>query len=247
MQPRESWAQNTQSTDDLRFKQLADKKKRSRRRKVTYFHPPFCNSVKTKIGKIFRNLVSKHFSRDHRYYKIFNKNTIKISYSCLPNVKAVINTHNRKVLNNDKKSKADDGKMCNCRKKDDCPLDGKCLTSNLIYSAKVTTTPSNSPKVYIGSTRNTFKQKYYGHKTSFNKEKLRGSTQLARYICKLKKAKQDYNIKWTIIKQSYQNTPSIKFCKLCNLERIEIAKNKKAALLNSRNELVTKCPHNRKL
>ena len=74
-----------------------DKKKRSGRRKVTYFHPPFCNSVKTKLGKIFRNLVSKHFNRDHRYYKIFNKNTIKISYSCLPNVKAVINTHNRKV------------------------------------------------------------------------------------------------------------------------------------------------------
>ena len=145
---------------------------------MTYFHPLYCNSVKTRLWKIFRSLVSKHFNKDHKFYKIFNKNSIKISNSCLSKVNSVINAHNRKVLDDDTQTKTDDDKTCNCRKKDDFPLERKCLTSNIIYSAEITSATSGSPKVYIGSTSNTFKQRFYGHKASFSNEKLKGSTQL---------------------------------------------------------------------
>ena len=71
-------------------------KKTRRPRKIIYFNPPFCNSVKTKIGKRFLDLVRLHFPKSNKLHKIFNKNTIKISYSCLPNMRNIINAHNKK-------------------------------------------------------------------------------------------------------------------------------------------------------
>ena len=210
-----------------------------------YYHPPFCRTVKTKFGRVFRNLVMKHFTPDHKFFKIFNKNTLKISYSCLPNIKSIINSHNRKLTMDDK-DRTIEG--CNCRNKQACPLEGKCLTTNLVYKAEVRLENSTKePKLYIGSTCNSFKQRYYGHKASFDKPNLENSTQLSKYIWKLKRKKQDYQIKWTILKKSRQKRPNIKLCYICNLERMAIATAKRKNLLNSRNELVTKCPHNKRL
>ena len=39
-------------------------------------------NVHTNIAREFLNLVSKHFPKNHRYRKIFNKNNMKVSYSC---------------------------------------------------------------------------------------------------------------------------------------------------------------------
>ena len=57
-------------------------------------------------------------------------------------------------------------KKCNCRNKNLCPLDGTCLTKNIIYEATVTTTSGNS-RTYIGMTENEFKTRYNNHKLSF--------------------------------------------------------------------------------
>ena len=46
----------------------------------------------------------------------------------------------------------------NCRNKDQCPLDNKCLTSSIIYNAQVTT--NSATKNYIGLTEGTFKQRF---------------------------------------------------------------------------------------
>ena len=40
------------------------------------------------IGKEFLKLINKHFSPHHKLHKILKRNSIKISYSCLPNMKA---------------------------------------------------------------------------------------------------------------------------------------------------------------
>ena len=37
---------------------------------------------------------------------------------------------------------------CNCWKKEDCPLPGKCTTNNVIYEAKVSTTNCNKTYIY---------------------------------------------------------------------------------------------------
>ena len=48
-------------------------------------------------------------------------------------------------------------KTCNCRKANQCPLNGKCLTKSAIYNASVTTRDGNEEaKTYIGLTKNEF-------------------------------------------------------------------------------------------
>ena len=51
----------------------------------------------------------------------------------MENIKSVINNHNMKVLNNTVEIE----ESCNCRKKNNCSLDGKCLTPNIIYEAQI--------------------------------------------------------------------------------------------------------------
>ena len=69
-----------------------------RTRKVIWFNPPYSSYVKKNAGKVFMKLVVKHFSKHHRYHKIFNKNTIKLSYSCMQNMGNIITKHNNKLL-----------------------------------------------------------------------------------------------------------------------------------------------------
>ena len=57
-----------------------------RTRKITWFNPPFSQTVKTKIANLFFRLLNKHFPKSHLLHKIFNRNTIKVSYSCMNNV-----------------------------------------------------------------------------------------------------------------------------------------------------------------
>ena len=99
-------------------------------------------------------------------------------------------------------------------------------------------------RVYVGSTSQTFKQRLYKHTASFKKEDPNNTTTLSRYINNLQKNNAEYKIKWNIIRQSNQSKRSTRFCTLCNLEKMAIALAEKKTLLNSRNELISKCVHN---
>ena len=48
--------------------------------KTSCFNPPFSQTVKTNVVKLFFRLLYKHFPKSHSLYKIFNRNTIKVSY-----------------------------------------------------------------------------------------------------------------------------------------------------------------------
>ena len=74
--------------------------KRRRLRNILWFNSPYSKTVKTKIGKFFLQLIKKHFPKEHKFHKIFNRNTLKLSYSCMPNIKTKINAHNRDILQN---------------------------------------------------------------------------------------------------------------------------------------------------
>ena len=74
--------------------------KRTRQRNIIWYNPPISNNVQTNIGKTFLRLVSKHFPKHHKYHSLFNKNNIKVSYSCMENMGSIINKHNNKVLSN---------------------------------------------------------------------------------------------------------------------------------------------------
>ena len=97
------------------------------------------------------------FPRTKRLSKIFNRNTIKMSYSCLRNVKQTISNNNHRLLQLHRmKESTQDNKLCDCRQKkktNSCPLDDKCLTKCVVYKATVTET-SNNQERYIGQTEN---------------------------------------------------------------------------------------------
>ena len=118
------------------------------------------------LGKCF--LIKKHFPKDYRYHKIFNKNTVKVSYSCMDNMERIIKQHNNKVLST---PAARPKSGCNCRKKDQCPLSNNCLTPSLIYRAHVKTDTDSTGKSYIGLTEGPFKQRYNNHTLSFRDRK----------------------------------------------------------------------------
>ena len=72
--------------------------KNKRKRKIIWFNPPYSMNVKTNIGKIFLQLLEKHFPRHNDLHKIFNKNSVTVTYSCMGSVSSIIASHNHKVL-----------------------------------------------------------------------------------------------------------------------------------------------------
>ena len=78
--------------------------KRKRKRKIIWFDPPYSKNVKTKMGTIFFKLLHKHFPPSHSFHKIFNKKSVKISYSCMRSMSSIISAHNCFTLNPPKTS-----------------------------------------------------------------------------------------------------------------------------------------------
>ena len=73
-------------------------KRKPRKRNIVWFNPPFSEHVKSNIGKVFLHLLEKHFPSHHRLHKICNKNNVKVSYSCMPNMTAIISRHTKRSL-----------------------------------------------------------------------------------------------------------------------------------------------------
>ena len=63
---------------------------RNRQCNVIWFNPPFSKNVKTNIACSFLHLVDSHFPAGHKLHKIFNRNTVKVRYSCMNNVRSII-------------------------------------------------------------------------------------------------------------------------------------------------------------
>ncbi len=67
------------------------------------------------------------------------------------------------------------------------------MTKGIVYK---------STKHYIGMTVSTFKERYRNHIKSFNHKRYSNDTELSKYIWKLKDNKQDFDITWSVLKQS---------------------------------------------
>ena len=114
----------------------------------------------------------------------------------MPNLKSVISSYNKYVLSNFN-SPTQQPDTCNCRKKPDCPLEGKCLQSNVIYQATVTT--ATTTETYVGLATN-FKERYRNHQSSFRRSNRRNETELSKYIWTLQESKKPFQIKWKVLK-----------------------------------------------
>ena len=127
-----------------------ENQKSKRKRNIIWFNPPYSKYLKTNTGKTFLQLLSKNFPKDHEMHKIFNKNTVKTSYTCMNNISSILPTHNKNILNPKQTSFG-----CSRRNKDHCPLDGECLTPNIIYRGDITT--DNDHKLYYGTSEQLLK------------------------------------------------------------------------------------------
>ena len=130
--------------------------------------------MKTDIGAKFLSLINKHFGNS-KLKQFFNRSTVKLSYSCMPNMDSIISNHNRYLLNTQydtpnnsrnqpsipnstlstppnqsiptaptqalpehfEQNNAMPKKECNCKGKNICPLNGKCLIKSIVYSRDV--------------------------------------------------------------------------------------------------------------
>ena len=219
--------------------------KRRRTRNITWFNPPFSDNVTTNIGKKFFNLLNNCFPPEHKLHPLLNKNTVKLSYSCMANMDQIISAHNKHVLTKQNLQPTMENN-CNCRVQNQCPLDGNCLADNIVYQATVTRHDNNKEESYIGLTENTFKTRYTAHKSSFNHNDKRYATTLSEYIWKLKDANVDHSLKWKIVSKARAYTTSSKTCNLCLEEKFFIIHKPSLATLNKRNELVSSCRHRNK-
>ena len=96
----------------LKYQKIPQQQTQNNNGKETiWFNPPYSMNVATNVGRIFFNLINKHFPPHHKFSKIFNRNNMKISYSCMPNMKSRINIHNKKVT---KAKPSAQTRTCNC-------------------------------------------------------------------------------------------------------------------------------------
>ena len=100
--------------------------------------------VVNNLGKEFFKLLKKNFPSGNPLHKIFNKNCVKLSYSCMPNINGIINKSNIAKLTKVKNKVI---AKCNCRDKVRCPLEGKCKQECVVYKVEVYSDPGNDRNI----------------------------------------------------------------------------------------------------
>ena len=236
--------EDVEYAESRKVKEPVSRRKRARR--ITWFNPPFSKNVITRVGQKFLKLIDKHFPVDSKLHKVFNRGTVKVSYSCMPNMANIIKRHNARICFREQQGSDDQPRRCNCRKPEQCPLSGACLTNNIVYRATVDSNGDHTPRVYIGSTETPFKQRYANHLMSFRHEKHEHRTELSKYIWKLKREGNIFRVGWDILRRAFAYSCVSKRCDLCLTEKLMILSADKSTLLNKRSEIISKCRHQNK-
>ena len=225
------------SKNELKYTPITKRRNRKSRPTI-WFNPPYNLSVKTNVGAKFLYLITKHFPKGHKLRSLFNRNTVKLSYSTTRNMGSHYSNHNRKILSN-----KDDTTVAPCNCEDfECPMDKKCMEGPLVYQADVTT--RNITKTYYGLAGSTFKQRFYGHRRNLIHRDSCG-TALSKYIWYLRDRNVNYTLEWSIKKKAHVYSAGAKYCDLCLSEKTIIMLADKNCL-NIRSEILRKCPHIRK-
>ena len=231
---------------------------RCRKRRITWFNPPFSKQVKTNIASSFLKIIDECFPVGHILRSSFNRNTIKASYRTMTNMAQLLAKHNKKVLNS-VRPKPEVNEGCNCAPRSPpCPLldengDGHCLTPGVIYKAEVTSIeaqpapalPITTKETYTGLSKPPFKERFRGHTHDMRHEDVEGNkgTTLSKHVWNLKRAGTPYNIAWSIQARGDGYNTSNKQCRLCLLEKWHILFKPEAATLNKRLEVFSNCRH----
>ena len=151
----------------------------------------------------------------------------------------IISAKNSKTLRESEPVK----KKCSCtqNKKSECPLQNKCLESEIVYQATVEV--ENQPaKTYIGQTSTDFKHRLSTHTFSFNNREI-NQTSLSQYVWSLKDNGHEPKISWKIVDRGRKFSPVHATCQLCITEAYYINFHPEMAALNSKSEIFSSCRH----
>ena len=132
----------------------------------------------------------------------------------------------------------------NCRNKDNCPLDGSCLKTCIVYMADVI--KHNGTHIYYGASDGEFKFRYNNHMKSFRNRGYEHETELSKHIWELKDNNTEFYLKWSIAAYASPYRCGTRRCDLCLTEKYIIARAEQKNLLNKRTELISKCRHRNK-
>ena len=151
----------------------------------------------------------------------------------MQSIKFIINNHDIKVLQNT----ADNKESCNCRNKNNCPLDGKCLTTSKTYKAQITLSQLNQkqkisqepPKQILNSL-----------------EHYENDTELSKENWTIKRNYFTPNVTCRIIKKCAPFNVTKRNCYLCLNEQLETASCKGDNLLKKGLDLFNNCRHQSK-
>ena len=99
--------------------------------------------------------------------KVVNRNTVKLSYSCTPSMKQIIDGHNKAILRKANQPVQDQNvKTCNCRNKNDCHY-----KVNVCKKKSYTRPLREERETYVGLTATEFKTRWRNHLMSFKHER----------------------------------------------------------------------------
>ena len=167
-----------------------------------------------------------------------------MSYRCTPNLSRQISGHNSKVLSEFRKSQGPQKieKECNCRKKNECPVDGKCLQEGVVYQATIRR-GDRQTDTYIGLTATSFKDRWRNHKSNFKTRNPKNATALSKHIWALEDKGITHDVSWKIVSSAKPFNHVTGECKLCTREKYFIIFKPEMASINARNEIAGPCLH----
>ena len=156
-------------------------------------------------------------------------------------MKQIIQTHNRKIICENRTEEKE--KHCNCRTKNNCPLDNDCKQAG-IYKATVLP-PHGNGEYYVGSTID-FKTRWDSHRYSFRHEEKKGATALSHHLWD-KEMNENPPLKWEILANPKPYMKGGRACDLCLTEKLYICKGfQDKRQLNRRTDIALKCKHRAK-
>ena len=151
----------------------------------------------------------------------------------MKNMDSIISGHNYNILI--PKQKSFDS---NCRKKDSCHLNCKCLTPKVIYHANVSDEANNDEKFCFGLAETTFKERYNNHQQDIKHIKFQYNAKLTKYIWKLKSNSIKYKFQWKVVDKAYGNA-NLTICNLRLTEKLWIINHiNDSNILNKKSELI---------
>ena len=153
----------------------------------------------TVISRSFLYLLDIPISqKNHTFDKIFNKNKVKVSHNSMQNIRAIINNHNMNILYQNNEIKDE----CNCRNKGYCPLGGKCLSPNIVYQGKITSSQPNyneSTTIKFRVAEMSFKDRFYNDTKSF--EDYANDIELSKEYWDIKRNNFIPKVTWSIVRE----------------------------------------------